>query len=89
MMTKRILCCVPALLLAACEKKPESASAVPEAPAVIENGTLLRTGLPAESLEGTPIPIAYAGIPARLVPPEHVRGPGSFGVQYGLVPDGP
>ena len=84
---KRIVFCAPVLLFAACDKNPQSVSAMADEPVEIVKGSLLRTGLPVESLEGTPVPITFAGMPARLVPPEHVRGPGSFGVQYGLVTD--
>jgi len=84
---KQILMCAPVLLFAACNKSPQGVSAIPDEFVEIENGSLLRTDLPPESLGGTPVPIIFGGIPARLVPPEHVRGPGSLGVRYGLVSD--
>jgi Ca-activated chloride channel family protein len=82
MKTKRILLCATALLIAACEKKPESPVEIKADSGAMKNGFLLRTEFPPELIEGTPVPMRFGGVTPSQVPLSEARGPGTSGVFY-------
>lgn len=89
MKTNTILICAASLVVVACEKNTDRAAYFRENSGVLTSGDLLSNALPPELIEGTPVPIVLSGIPSTLVPPQHVPGPGTLGVKFGLLEETP
>jgi Ca-activated chloride channel family protein len=77
MKTKSIPLCLATILLAACGGKHADTGDVPRVSESDENSFLLSTELPAELIEGTPVPIRLPGVPTLHLPASEARSPGT------------